>query len=531
MSLVTESWLMNNSVRRCILAKVGVYKIGADPSFPEISTGETFVYISNANYVTTTSDVLFRPVISGGLQFLENIDRNGNAFTSWGNLELNNADGSYDNWFDDAKYIWVNRTIQLYYGDPEWITTNYAQIITDFELIFDGVIVDVSSRNRNRLNIMVRDKMERLNNPVTEDKLGEYGTWVGGYPNKDALKPLVFGEIHNSTPLQTNPATLEYMANYGVTEQLVEVRDNGVPVYTYGSTTATAANIANLATLGTFTLTTAPAGTITTTIQGVKKSINLTNGNLDSVYKNNVANLVTLITTQFGNPATKLVTADLDLTNLAAFESANAQSVGLLINSTITVKEACGALVNSLGAQLVFTRQGKLQILRFGVPTGTSVAITNNDIIQNSLVVTEKITVVAASKLGFCKNWTVQRDLTTGIPESHKEMFSEEWMTQTSAINTTVRDLYKLTDEPDQKNTMLLVQSEALTEADRLTTFYSSPKTIFSFIGTPRMQILKLGQAVTLTHNRFGLSSGKAGQVVSLSPDWSSGKVTVGVLV
>jgi hypothetical protein len=110
-------------------------------------------------------------------------------------------------------------------------------------------------------------------------------------------------------------------------------------------------------------------------------------------------------------------------------------------------------------------------------------------------------------------------------------MFAEEWLSYTPTADSTVQTRYKLTADPTQKNTMLIVSSEATTEATRLRDYYKIPHTVYSFIGTPRMQLLKLGQPVTLTHSRFGLNSGPSGQVVSLSPNWSTGLVNVGVLI
>jgi hypothetical protein len=527
-SKVTEQWLRENK-SRCILAKVGVYKQG---------TGETFFYLSTRPYITTSGDTMFLPIISGGLQFAEGLNRDGTASSSWGDLEINNPNGEYDSWFDDAQYIWVNRPIQLYYGDPEWVTTDFTAITNDFELVFNGIILNIDARNRTKINIKIRDKMEQLNTPVTEEKLGTYGTWgnVGGQTNKDEIKPLVFGEVHNTTPMNIDPSTLEYMVNSGPTEELIEVRDNGVPIYTNGSPTATGANVTNIATLGKFKLLAAPAGTITTSVKGIKNSINLSNGSLVSgTYSNNIANLVALITTQYGKSYLRLTAADLDLTNLSAFASANTQPVGILIKDNTTVKAACASLTSSIGASIYFNRLGKLQILRFGVPTSDpNVTITDNDIIQNSLNVQEKIGVIVAAKIGYCKNWTVQKDLTTGIPKEHKDLFAEEWLVETSDSSgglTAIKDLYKLNEEPDQKNTMLITQATALAEANRLTAFYSVPKTIYTFVGTPRMQILKLGQPITIYHNRFNMSAGKTGQVVALGPNWSTGLVNVGVLI
>lgn len=523
MSQLTEAWLLNNTVQRCVLAKIQVYDV--------VATSDTFLYLSTHNFIAGTTNYL--PIISGGLQFSESITINGNSSTSYGDLELDNLSGDYDDWMDDTKYIWVNRTIQLYYGDPEWTATSTADVAVQFELIFDGIIVDVGSRNRNKINIKVRDKMERLNTPVTETKLGTYGTWgASAQPNKDSLKPLVFGEVHNITPLLMDPLDYEYMANFGRTELVVEVRDNGVPVHTSG--TLTGINTGSVATTGVFWLNAPPVGAITISVQGTRDSINLGTGALvTATYVNKVANLVALISTQYGRTDTKLAAADLDLANLSAFDTAVTDAVGILVNDGSTVRAVCGQLAESVGAQLVFSRIGKLQLLRIGEGfAGTITTITDNDIMANSLMVSEKIPVIAASKIGYCKNWTVQKDLMTGIPDSHKTMFAEEWMSETSTVDTTsIKALYKLNLEPEQKNTLLITTASAQAEANRLTNFYKTSRAVYTFVGTPRLQLLKLGQNITLTHNRFGLQTGKAGQVISLGINWSTGKVTVGVLV
>lgn len=523
MSQVNNDWLLNNKVQRCILAKLSVYDVAL--------ASDVFKYISTHNFSAGTTSYL--PVISGGLQFSESISISGSSSTSYGDLEINNT-GEFDDWLDDNKFIWVNKSIQLYYGDPTWVVTDVDDVEVQFELIFDGVVVDIASRSRNKLNIKVRDKMERLNSPVTEAKLGAYGSWgASAQPNEEAVKPLVFGEVHNITPLQIDPSTLEYMANFGKAEMVVEVRDNGVPVHTSGGVAGIYTS--NVSVNGTFKLISAPAGSITISLQGCKDSINLSTGALvPNTYVNKIANLIALICTQYGNVNTKLSATDLDLDNLLAFDTAVTYPVGIMVNDSTTVKALCGALAESAGAQLIFSRTGKLQLLRIGsgFTNPDITTITDMDIIINTLMISEKIPVIAGTKIGYCRNWTIQRDLMTGILDSHKTMFSEEWMYASSTVNTTaIKNLYKLDSEPTAKNTSLITTAAAQAEANRLTNYFKIPRTMYTFTGTPRLQLLKLGQNVNITHNRFGLQAGKAAQVISLGVNWNTGKVNVGVLV
>lgn len=524
----SESWLTNNEVRRCILAVINRYNV--------LTTSEETIYLSTVEYATADSAVAFLPVISGGLQFTEAMSTTGGISTSYGDIEINNANGEYDSWLDSTKYIWVNRNIALYYGDPTWSTPDIGSLSSTFQLIFNGLIEDVGSRARERLNIKVRDKMERLNYPLTEDKLGTFGTWgASAQPNIDATKPLAFGEVHNVTPLQVDPSTLQYQICASNAELLLEIRDNGVPVHTSG--TLTGATITDSTpTIGgtTFKLNAPLVGVCTVSLQGVKQSINLATGALVSgTYVNKIANLIALITTQFGDSNMKLTgSTELDLTNLSAFEASNTQPVGIWVSDNSSVLTVCQALASSISAQIYFTRLGKLQILQLGIPTSDPIInITDSDILHHSLYVAGRTEVQASSKLGYCKNWTIQNGLETGIPQSHKDMFSEEYLTFTSTADSTVKTLYRITSDPIQKNTMLITTADATVEANRLRDYYKVPHTIYSFVGTPRMQLLKLGQAITLTHSRFGLSSGPSGQVISLNPNWSTGQVTVGVII
>ena len=90
---------------------------------------------------------------------------------------------------------------------------------------------------------------------------------------------------------------------------------------------------------------------------------------------------------------------------------------------------------------------------------------------------------------------------------------------------------YRLDAEPVQQDTMLLRRVDAEAEAQRRLAISRLPRTAYEFDGTAEMLALELGQAVTVTHPRFGMENGVAGQVVSLAPDWLTGHVKVGFVV
>lgn len=500
---------------------------------------EVPVYVSNIPYSTTDGLVVFNPVVTGGVQFSENISLDGSISMSFGDVQIDNSSGGYDFTLDSSTYVWVNRPIKIYVGDVRQISANRAAIDTKFELIFNGVVADVDSKTRETLNIRVRDKLERLNTPITEETLGTYGSWGSGQTNQESIKPLIFGEVFNIEPLYTDPSNLEYMFNNGNSELVIELRDNGVPIYTHNGTSVTLNDGNTIYTsTGKVRLGHPLVGTLTMSAQGVKNSINLSTGALVSgTYSNNIANLIALITTQYGKASTRLTSSDLDLLNLAAFASTNTQAVGTYVTDKANTLAVCQELASSIGAHLFMTRKGTLQLLRLGVPTSdTPINITDIDILHHSLSISNKIEVTAAVTLNYCKNWSVQTGLVTMIPPQHKLIFADDTRTKTlvdttDVHGTSVKNLYKLDSVVTPKDTLLISSTDAYNEAVRLNTYFSTPKIVYKFTGFPRLMYLKLGQAVTLTHNRFGLSAGKTGQVISLSPNWLTSTIDVEVII
>jgi hypothetical protein len=482
-----------------------------------IAGTETQIYLSNRNYVTSPTsspaNTAYLPVLKTSVKFTETLSLDGSGSLSYGDISIDNTTGEYDAWLQGA---WQGRAISIYIGDPKFPRA-------DFTLIFSGIVADISSSDRYTLNLQLRDKLEVLNTPITEAVLGNYfqgalvPTTTYDNPNKEAVLPLVFGEVFNITPLQMDPSTLEFMVHNGPIERIIEIRDNGVPLIP-GS-----GYISNLAN-GTFKLLANPAGTITCSVQGSKAPTYLTT----------VGSIVKHIVKNYGNPgiAGAITDADLDLVNFAEFDVAHPQVVGVFITGKDNVLSVCQELASSLGAQLVATRLGKLQLLKVDVPVSTSTQITDDDILYDSLAVSQKAPVISTFRLGYCKNWTPQPGLLTGIPSEHKDLLSGEWLAA-AHTNTTAKILYKLNALPEQKDTLLLTESlgQVTAEAARLVNIYSTQRYVYRFTCSAKFLTISLGAMVALKHSRFGLAAGQAAQIVSVEIDWDTGYTTFEGLV
>lgn len=473
------AWLESGGALRCTLFEVGS------------SSGTR--YLSTKQYGGGSTSTPYLPIVAGGLQVTESISMDADASLSVGDIEIHNEGGARDAWLDD---VWANQPVAAFLGDVRWPRE-------DFRQVFAGVIIDIGCKSRDRLNLRMTNQLERLNSPVTDVKVG------GSAPNPDALVPVLLGEASNITPVQTNPTTLEYA--FGGTERLIEVRTDGKPREV----------TASLAT-GRFTFNAAVGtGQVTCSAQGVK---------LSGVYVNTIGKLVEYLVTQCGKASTRFTAADLDTAQLAAFEAAHQQPVGLYLPERTNVLVAAQQLAGSVGAQLVPSMAGKLRLIQFAIPTSAAIEIRPSQQIDRSIQIVKRSEVAAAVKVGYCRNWTVQDNLQTSLPAAHKELYAQEWLTVT-AEDATVKATYKLDAEPVQVDTCLLRKIDAEAEAARRLAIVKKPRTTYRFEATAGQLLTELGVAVTLYSSRFGLAAGKAGLVTSRAVNFDTLRITMEVTI
>jgi hypothetical protein len=158
------------------------------------------------------------------------------------------------------------------------------------------------------------------------------------------------------------------------------------------------------------------------------------------------------------------------------------------------------------------------------------IIVTESDMVAGSLHIEDRLPIVAGVNLGYCKNWTLQEDTASGVPEEHKAMYAREWLT-VAITDVSMRSKYNLWGEPEQENTLLLEKQSASTECQRRVNLRSTQRHVYSFVGFARLMFTPIGAAMTLKHPRFGLAAGKTGQVISVAVNWLTSQVTIKVLI
>ncbi len=485
-------WLKNedNLASRCLLVEM----------HPKIGGTVTDLYISDTGYTTQAGETpASREYVSrliGGVVITEQVNVDGKSNpTSFGNVEFENVEGDIDTYLDA---IWKNCKIEIYYGDVTWTRA-------DFRLIFKGVMDKIQPNGRNRIIVPILDKLQWLNTPMIEALIGGTG------PNKEKIQPGLLGEGFNMEPVLVDEATHKYRYNSIVSERLIEVRDNGVPITV---TTPSA---------GIFQLTGTPLGQITCDAQG------------DNVggYTNTIAGIVKKLAKEYGLVTQRFVDADIDLTNFAAYEAAHTDPVHLFTTDRMSVLDACQKVAASLASTVNMTRLGLMRLIQltYPVPGGeTPIDVTAADMVSESLKLVEIIPARASVLLGYARNYTVQTSMESGIPEEHLAMFGEEWA-RANDYDGTLAALNNIDTTPELEETQLTDDTSAEAEVARRRVVRGVQRKVFEYLGYAESFNLKLGDAVRITYPRWGLDAGATGRVVMLKSDFKKSRCTVQVMI
>jgi hypothetical protein len=484
------TWLNTDSHIKCILADIS--QVG--------NSTQTDFYLSSTAYYS--DNVAYDASIIGGISFTESLSVDGSPTLGFGSLEIVNTGGVNDRYL---QYVWNKRPIKIYLGDPSWPKT-------DFVLIFDGLIQEILATNESTLSFSLFDKLQRLNDPVTETTLK---STQYSQNTLDTILPLMFGECFNISPLlvdngSTNNTGQVYMIHNGAIQGIIEVRDNGVPIA-----------VQERLSTGTFELLTQPYGTITCSAQG------------STTYSNTVAGIITKLVTTYGTAENRFQQSEISFSDFT-----NTSAVGVYCSDRKNILEVCTDLAKSLNANLIcpsivvtdgVVSTSKLRLVEIKAPTGTPKYYLNDDnMVLNSLAISTLFPVKPSVKLAYCKNYTVQATVAAGVNPVSK--FEDEYLFA-SSINQTKKSLYRDSGTVTEEQTLLITTQSAQTESDKRLSLWQEQRYIITASYLPHLIFVQLGDVVQIKSARFGLSDGKLGMVYSVTRNWVTGQVEIGVLV
>lgn len=409
----------------------------------------------------------------------------GNTQVSYGEIDIDNSSGVRDAWLNDA---WDGRAVKIFLGSPRWPKADFRQILA-------GVAIDIVAKDSRTLTLKISDKQQLLNGPIQKNLIG------GTTANAQKPIPLTYGEVYNIEPLLVDSATRKYQLHDGQIEAITTVYDNGKSVAFTADLTA-----------GTFTLSAAPVGRVTTDAKGCK---------LSGTYINKVGEIIQRILLA----RSTLVTGDLDTASFTALNALCTQAVGIYIGDRRNTIDVLDELIKTIGGYYGFGRAGLFKVGRLDAPSGSPILdLTADDIEEFGLTVKARALPVATIRLGYKRNWTVQTDGVDSTVSAARRAELADTYQVVSATNAGIGATFLTPLSPDVVGTLFVSQSDAQTEANRRAALAGQLRYRYRTECFTAAARIELGQVIRLTHPRYSFAMGSLAVVVYIDESPTSNR-------
>jgi hypothetical protein len=213
------NWFHDDSAVRVILAEFDyVDQVGSGTSaVPTVLTK----YLSDQAYIDDENNRSYEECITEMPRYSRSVDRQtlrGKFSSSIGTLELNNADGSFD---DFLKLACDGSEVRFYIGDITWPRSQ-------FMFVFSATPTKITAPSWDKLVVTLKDNSLFFNKTIGG------ATTVGGTgTNADSNRPWNFGYVRQVQCILQDFATLTYVhsdSSVGTGAVVLAVRDKGIAV-------------------------------------------------------------------------------------------------------------------------------------------------------------------------------------------------------------------------------------------------------------------------------------------------------------
>ena len=479
-------WLKDTSQERVLLMEIDGYD---STTSPNVSTRR----YSSRTFITgsadTPSNAIYRERIIGSPFFDRYIggDFGGNSFLANGSVQLSNIDGDLDGWLDQS---FSGRAVVLKIGSPDWNISQFGTILT-------GRVDRVSFIADEAIEVFIKDITEDLNKPILET------TFTTGDYSEGLIKPLTFGVCNNVTPVKvemgTSPETFRWYLTDGT-----DTLSTGPSTQLYVNGKASVATVDNRPAGGWFDLNNIdPDGNVTADVVGI------TDGASPEGHVDTVGGIITHICGLLG--------VSVNAASMTALDAAWPHKLGVFIGDRTNAMELIDSLIPD-GWYWGSNRDGEIVAgLLTPLVGGESITLVIDEVETQGEIEVELLSPVFWKvRVGHSKNYTVTNSTDAGLDEKDKERNAVEYRVK-SAEDAAIKTTYANAITPDLFETFMTTGTEASTEAARILALHGTQRKrvkVSCFAGPFQLEI---GDVITLTDSRFGLSAGDDFVVVGIS--------------
>lgn len=443
--------------------------------------------------------------------------------TRFGELQLNNADGSLDDL--STRFAADGRHIRLRIGGIEMdsLGRETVQSYASFATVYTATAGAWTSAH-DVLRLPITDMTRRLRGPMQTSAYAGTGGIEGTVEITGLTRPLMFGRVFNATVQLVDPTILTYQLHSGRISLISAVYDAGVAIpfdtnYTtyaaLAAATVPAGEYASSVETGYIKLGIAPIGAVTVDARG---HIDLLTGN----YNEATASLIRTILRDFGGLTTA---TELDQASFDAAVALQPADIGFFLpaGDQSTVIEVVELIAFAAG-MFIGDRSGKMNIQRLDPPSTTTVhwAFDDRDILENGIEQLSLPYLVPWKSwgVGYGVNWTKQidRDLATSVTQTRRGFLKLE--RRYAYVQSTNIALFHATSAgAPLRDTFFADAAVAEAEAARLMALYGYGRAMYEVRVKNALFSVHVGQTVQITYNRWNMAGGKRFVVVGVADD------------
>lgn len=514
------------------MAQIVLVEIGAKTDAAGTST--TLRYASGKGYNDATAPGFYDPRVLQAANFERHMfaagTTGGKSDGGFGECRIANADHALDG---IKAYGYDGQTFRALVGDD-------GAAYSTFKVLLTGTMVRPEF-SRTEIRFRIRDRQYQLDKPIQAVFYAgsNSGSPLSGIEGaaadiKGQEKPLLFGAGFQIPAVCVNTDRLIYQVHDGAGYDVVAAYDNGVALSKGADYSSQADMEANAPSAGQyrvwkaglcFRVGSTPAGTITCDAQGDASGAG---------YVSTVADIVKRIAVDKGG----IDGADVTAADITALNAANSSVVGIWISGARDVSEVITDLARSVGAWWGFDRLGKLRIKRLTSPAGGTPVATFKLLDMGQGVIADATTgdtvefdlisgsdpgdglPVSRVEVDYGENYQSVQIVTGSASVAERSFIGRDFRTESAADPAVL--LKHAQAGTLRVETRLTVLADAKTEADRLLALYKTELETVSHKGRldpALVELLDLGEVVTLQVPRFGWDAGKPFAIIGMTYD------------
>lgn len=503
------------------------------------------IRVATQEFATRDTDSLPNTPFSGTLEkplrhhrSIIDGSRIGGMASGYGEIVISNPSGEYDAYANSLDGAHVIQRMGI-----------AGSSFDSFVVMYDGLVDGAATIDEDSMTLHVYDDNKRLEIPAQPSVYGGTGGIDGDANVKGKRKPISLGVPRNVSAVLIDTTNLVYQYNDGQVYPLAEdanvgVYDRGVKLVAnvaqeYSSYAALIAatiaggRYATCANLGLFRLGAKPDGVVTITAVGaVANSLNA--AVVAGAYVVNTASAVHhLITISSANIV-------VDYGSVIAAASAQPAIIGYFIgpDENKTLRQAIDELMYGILGWAGFRRDRTFDMGLIALPTGSPLGdytdmdfFTLRQLPLPSVMSPPPWRVRAAYSI----NWTIQPDIDATIDAGSQTLRKDPYSiaaSTNSSLSTAILAAHPQAQDPEVWPSFFQSAADAIAFCNAvLTLFGGATRSLFELALSADAYALNLSNPIKATDDRYGLSGGALGCIVSIDDDTSEEQAIVQMVV